>query len=90
MKYQIIGDAGTTMETKTGKHVRSLCVLDPEPPKNWKGIKAEVLQLWDAALEVTSVETIDGKFFEANEKNYYIDVDYNRRGWIVGARVYNG
>lgn len=91
MKYQIIGDAGTTSETKTGKHVRNLCVLDPNPPKGWKGIKAEILSLWDATLEVTSVETINGKFFDAtDEKNYYIDVDYNRSGWIVAARVYNG
>lgn len=90
MKYQIIGDAGVTNETKTGKHVRNLCVLDPNPPKGWKGIKAETLSLWDSALEVVSVETFDGKFFEANERNYYIDIDYNRSGWIVAARVYNG
>ena len=91
MKYQIIGDAGTTNETKNGKHVRSLCVLDPMPPKNWKGIKAEILNLWDSTLEVISVETINGKFFDAtDDKNYYIDVDYNRSGWIVAARVYNG
>lgn len=91
MRYQIIGDAGLTQETKTGKHVRTLCVLDPFPPKNWVGIKAELLQLWDAALEVTSVETINGKFFDAKDgKDYYIDVDYSPRGWVLSARVYNG
>ena len=90
MKYQIIGDAGRTTETKSGKHVRQLCVLDPNPPKDWKGFKAEILSLWDAALEVTSVETINGKFFDQNDnKNYYIDVDYSPRGWILSARVYN-
>ena len=91
MKYQIIGDAGKTNETKTGKHVRSLCVMDPMPPQGWKGIKAEILNLWDSTLEVISIETINGKFFDAtDDKNYYIDVDYNNRGFIIGARVYNG
>ena len=91
MKYQIIGDAGQTNETKNKKHVRSLCVMDPMPPKGWKGIKAEILNLWDDTLEVISIETINGKFFDAtDDKNYYIDVDYNRSGWIVAARVYNG
>lgn len=91
MKYQIIGDAGVTNETKTGKHVRSLCVLDPYPPKGWKGIKADILQLWDSVLEVISIETINGKFFDAtDDKDYYIDVDYSPRGWILSARVYNG
>lgn len=90
MKYQIIGDAGRTTETKTGKHVRELCVLDPNPPKGWQGLKATQLLLWDAALEVCSVETINGKFYDQNDnKNYYIDVDYSPRGWILGARVYN-
>ena len=91
MKYQIIGDAGTTTETRNGKHVRALSVINPAPPKGWKGLCAEKLELWDSALEVTSVETINGKFFDAtDDKNYYIDVDYNRSGWIVAARVYNG
>lgn len=91
MKYQIIGDAGLTQETKTGKHRRELCVLDPYPPKGWKGIKAKELVLWDNVLEVTSVETINGKFFDAtDDKDYYIDVDYDNRGWPRSARVYNG
>lgn len=91
MRYQIIGDAGTTIETKSGKHVRSLCVLDPYPPKDWRGIKAEILSLWDATLEVTTIDTLNGKLFDAtDDKDYYIDVDYNKSGWIIAARVHNG
>lgn len=54
------------------------------------GLKATQLLLWDAALEVCRVETINGKFYDQNDnKNYYIDVDYSPRGWILGAKVYN-
>lgn len=90
MKYQIIGASKVTKETKKGKHYRTICVLDPNPPKDFEGIKAEIITLWDTTLEVLSVETIDGLLFANNEKNYYIDIDYTASGWINSARVYNG
>ena len=46
--------------------------------------------LWDSALANTSVETEDGEFYAKNEKKYFIDIDYDRNGYIVSARVYNG
>lgn len=89
MTYQIIGASTTTKETKKGKHFRTICVLDPNPPKDFEGIKAEIITLWDSTLEVLSIETLTGKIYANDEKNYYIDIDYNATGWIVGATVYN-
>ena len=90
MKYQIIGASKVTKETKKGKHYRSICVLNTAPVKDYDGLRAEMLTLWDNALEVLSIETIDGLLFADNGKNYYIDIDYTASGWINSARVYNG
>lgn len=90
MKYQIIGAAKTTKETKKGKHYRTICVMDPNPPADFTGIKAEIITLWDSTLEVLSVETLNGLIFANDEKNYFIDIDYTASGWINAARVYNG
>lgn len=89
MKYQIIGASKMTKETKSGKHFKTICVMDPNPPQDFEGIKAEIITLWDSTLEVLSVETINGKIFANDNKNYYIDIDYTRNGWINAARVYN-
>lgn len=89
MKYQIIGASKITKETKKGKHFRQICVMNPNPPQDFLGINAEIITLWDNALEVLSVETIDGLIFANNDKNYYIDIDYTSSGWINSARVYN-
>lgn len=90
MKYQIIGDLGRTIETKGGKHYRRLNVIPMPIPKDYKGLPAKELTLWDSALEVLSVETINGVMYADDGKNYYIDIDYTDRGWINSARVYNG
>lgn len=90
MKYQIIGASKLTKETKKGKHFRTLCVLDPNPPSDFEGIKAEILTLWDSQLEVLSVETVNGLLYSNDSKNYYIDIDYTATGWINSARIYNG
>lgn len=90
MKYQIIGASKTTKETKKGKHFRTICIMNPNPPADFIGINAEIITLWDNALEVLSVETVDGLIFANNEKNYYIDIDYTASGWINSARIYNG
>lgn len=91
MKYQIIGAAKLTKETKTGKHFRTITILNPNPVPDYEGLDAERITLWDKALEVTSVETYNGKFYDVKDgKDYWIDIDYDRNGWIVAARVYNG
>nr|CDL65826.1 unnamed protein product [uncultured bacterium] len=90
MKYQIIGDMGRTIETKSGKHYRTLNVIPIPVPKDYKGLPAEKITLWDSTLEVLSVETVTGVFFADDGKNYYIDIDYTSRGWINSARIYNG
>lgn len=90
MKYQIIGASKLTKETKKGKHFRQICVMNPNPPADFIGISAEIITLWDNALEVLSVETVTGAIYANDDKNYYIDIDYTPSGWINSARVYNG
>lgn len=89
MTYQILGASKKTIETKNGKHFRRISVIDPQQRMdNWDGICAETITLWDSALEVLSVETVDGMLFSKNSDTF-IDIDYNARGYIVSARVYN-
>lgn len=89
MTYQIIGSSKKTIETKNGKHFRQLCVIDPtQQQRDWDGLRTETITLWDSALEVLSVETVDGLLFSPH-RDTYIDIDYNNRGYIVGARVYS-
>lgn len=90
MKYQIIGDLGKTIETKNGKHFRTISVVPQPIPRDYKGLPAKELTLWDAALEVLSIETVSGVIFADDGRSYYIDIDYTDRGWINSARVYNG
>lgn len=90
MKYQIIGASKLTKETKKGKHYRVLTVMNPMQATDFEGINAEKITLWDSQLEVTSIETYNGKFFDAKDgKEYYIDIDYSASGWVMSARVYN-
>lgn len=91
MKYQIIGASKLTKETKKGKHFRTITVMNPNPAPDYEGIDAEKITLWDSQLEVTSVETYNGKFYDQKDgKDYYIDIDYSPTGWVMSARVYNG
>lgn len=90
MKYQIIGATSTTKETKKGKHYRILSVIPTIKEIDFIGLHGTEIALWDNALENTSLETDNGEFYAKNDKKYFIDIDYDRNGFIVSARVYNG
>lgn len=91
MKYQIIGDTGKTIETRTGKHMREIVVVPTRIPVGYLGLPAQPIQMWDDVLEVLSVETVNGKIFDPKDgKDYFIDIDRDARGRIIDARIYNG
>lgn len=91
MKYQIIGQQKTVRETKRGTRYKTICIIPVSNDDQWDGINAEKLTLWESTLENISMETYNGKWYDsADQNNYYIDIDYNNRGYIVYARVYNG
>lgn len=90
MKYQIIGASTATKETKKGSHYRILSVIPTLKELNFIGLHGTEIMLWDSALANTSVETEDGEFYAKNDKKYFIDIDYDRNGYIISARVYNG
>ena len=90
MKYQIIGSSTTTRETKKGSHYRILSVIPTLKELNFVGLHGTEVTLWDSALANTSVETENGEFYAKDDKKYFIDIDYDRNGFIVSARVYNG
>ena len=89
MKYRIIGAAEETVETKKGNHFRKVSVAPTLKEPKFLGLHGQELTLWDNALANTSVETEFGEFYANNGKSYFIDVDYDRNGYIVSARVYN-
>ena len=91
MKFQIIGCSKLTRETKNGKHFRILTIMNPNPGSDFDGIDAEKLVLWDRNLEVTSIETVNGKFYDSKDNHdYFIDIEYDRHGYFNSARVYTG
>lgn len=90
MKYQIIGAENATKETKKGNHFRVISVIPTLKELTFVGLHGQEIILWDSALANTSVETESGEFYAKNDKKYFIDIDYDRNGYIQSCRVYNG
>lgn len=89
MKYQIIGSMREIKTTKKGARYIKLSLIPTLKESEWTGLHAEQITLWENALLNTSLETEGGEWYASNNKKYYIDVDYDRNGYIVSARVYN-
>lgn len=89
MKYQIIGAMKSPItSSKNGKRYIAISVV--EKSDNWFGMNATQLMLSQEALQNISIETESGEMYVPDGKKYYIDVDYNARGFVLGGRVYNG
>ena len=89
MEYQIIGKAVSSFRSKkNNKEYLPICVISKD--LTWTGLKAEQILLSEEVLKGLSVDTEDGEIFVANSTHkYFIDIQYNNRGFIVDAKVYN-
>lgn len=89
MEYQIIGKAGSGFRSKkNNKEYLPICVISKDI--TWVGLKSEQILLSEDVLKGMSVETKSGLIYDPKDNlDYYIDIEYNNRGFIIGARVYN-
>lgn len=89
MEYQIIGKASTSFRSKkNNKEYLPICVISKD--LTWTGLKAEQILLSEDVLKGLSVDTDSGEIFVQNDgKKYFIDIQYNNRGFIIDAKVYN-
>lgn len=88
MEYQIIGKAASSFRSKkNNKEYLPICVLSKD--LTWTGLKAEQILLSEDVLKGLSVETETGEIFANDNRKYFIDIQYNNRGFIVDAKVYN-
>lgn len=90
MKYQIIGAMKMSFETKKGSKYKAISCMPVEKDDRWVGIPGETITFWNDTLREVVCETASGEWFAKDDKRYFIDIDYNKSGFIVGARIYNG
>lgn len=88
MKYQVIGAAKAPFTSKkNNKAYQSISVAQRDI--NWIGVKGEVIILNEDVLRDADVQTENGEMFANDGKKYWVDIDYNNRGFIIGLRFYN-
>lgn len=88
MEYQIIGKAVSSFRSKkNNKEYLPICVLSKD--LTWTGLKAEQILLSEDVLKGLSVDTDNGEIFANDNRKYFIDIQYNNRGFIIDAKVYN-
>lgn len=88
MEYQIIGKAASSFRSKkNNKEYLPICVLSKD--LTWTGLKAEQILLSEDVLKGLSVDTDSGEIFANDNRKYFIDIQYNNRGFIIDAKVYN-
>ena len=89
MEYQIIGKANSAfVSKKNNKAYLPICVISKD--LTWSGLKGEKILLSGDVLEGIDINTVSGEMFVPNDGNkYFIDIQYNNRGFIVDAKVYN-
>lgn len=90
MKYQIVGAMRVAQETKKGKKFRIFSVIPVLKDDRWIGLPAEQITLWDSVLSELDIQTESGECYAKDDKKYYIELDYNRNGYIISAKIYNG
>lgn len=88
MEYPILSVCNVFKTRRDGTEYRSICVIERDP--DWTGLKSIQIPFTREDWGRMSIETNDGEIFSTgNGKKYYIDLNYNRYGGIVSARVYN-
>lgn len=88
MEYQIIGKAASSFRSKkNNKEYLPICVLSKD--LTWTGLKAEQILLSEDVLNGLSIDTETGEIFANDNRKYFIDIQYNNRGFIIDAKVYN-
>lgn len=89
MEYQIIGKAASSFRSKkNNKEYLPICVISKD--LNWHGLKAEQILLSEEVLHGMDIDTDSGEIFVPRDnRDYYIDLEYNNRGFIISARVFN-
>lgn len=88
MEYVILGMQKSAFTSKkNGKKYLPISVGSKD--LNWTGTKAEQILLTEDVLSGMSIETESGEIYAKDGKTYYINIEYNNRGFIVDARVYN-
>lgn len=88
MEYVILGMAKSAFTSKkNGKKYLPISVGSRD--LNWTGTKAEQILLTEEVLSGMSIETESGEIYAKDGKTYYINIEYNNRGFIVDAKCYN-
>lgn len=89
MEYQIIGKAASSIRSKkNNKEYLPICVISKD--LTWVGLKAEQILLSEEVLKGLDNDTDSGEIFVPNDnRKYYINIEYNNRGFIVDAKIYN-
>lgn len=88
MEYRIIGmQKNAFTSKKNGKQYLPISVAVKDI--NWAGMKVEQILLSEDVLQGMSIDTESGEIFAPDGKNYFINIDYNNRGFIVDAKCYN-
>lgn len=88
MKYQVIGAMKAPFTSKkNGKQYMSISVAQKDI--NWAGVKGETILLAEDVLKDADIQTDSGEMYANDGKKYFVDIDYNNRGFIIGLRFYN-
>ena len=88
MEYVILGMQKSAFTSKKNNK-KYLPISVGSRDLNWVGTKAEQILLTEDVLSGMSIETESGEIYAKDGKTYYINIEYNNRGFIVDARVYN-
>lgn len=88
MKYQVIGMSKSFfISKKNGKQYTNICIAHKDI--SFLGLHAETILLSEDALRDADIQTESGEMYATDGKRYFVDIDYNNRGFIVGLRFYN-
>lgn len=88
MKYMMLGmQRDTITSKKTGKKYKFISVGSKDV--NWIGVKGESIMISEDNLMNADIQTESGELYAVDGKKYYVDIDYNNRGFIVGLHFYN-
>lgn len=88
MEYVILGAQKSAFTSKKNNK-KYLPISVAMKDVNWVGSKCEQILLSEDVLQDMSIETESGEIYAKDGKTYYIDIEYNNRGFIIDARVYN-
>lgn len=87
--YPIIGICNTFKVRRDGEEYKPVCVIDNYDKTDWLGMKTIQIGLTRPEWGAISIETENGLPFAKDDKKYFLDLDYDRRGNIRSGRIYN-